>query len=204
MPRFGQAMFYSYTVEVTGSPDSAKATRTRRDLVAAAIECWSADNSASLGEVARLAGVGRTTLNRYFSDRAQLIAAVDDECRQRFASAVARSRPTEGNGLEALQRVCAEIVQLGVVLGLIFADNAIIDPDTWDEEETPDPFGSIASRGQADGSIAADLPLSWVATLTWTTLFAAWLMVKSEAFTRHEVSQLLTRTLASGISRQLG
>ena len=106
--------------------------RTRRDIVAAAIECWAADNSASLGEVAVTAGVGRTTLNRYFSDRAQLISAVDAECRARFAAAVGRARPAEGSGLTALLRACGEIVHLGPVLGLIFADNALVDPDTWE------------------------------------------------------------------------
>jgi len=174
--------------------------RTRRDIVAAAIECWAADNSASLGEVAVAAGVGRTTLNRYFSDRAQLIAAVDAECRARFAAAVGRARPAEGTGLTALLRVCGEIVHLGPVLGLIFADNALVDPDTWETDEAADQLSTLAARGQADGSIAADLPLEWVATVVWTSLFAGWLMIRSQALTRPEVSQLLARTLASGVA----
>jgi AcrR family transcriptional regulator len=190
---------------VPEAAESAKATRTRRDIVAAAIECWSADNSASLGEVAVAAGVGRTTVNRYFSDRAQLITAVDAECQMRFAAALVRARPAEDSGLTALLRVCGEIVDLGPVLGLIFADNALVDPDTWgtDEsgDESGDEFTALAARGQADGSIAPDLPLAWVVTLVWTTLFAGWLMIKTETLTRVEVSQLLSRTLASGVAR---
>ena len=50
---------------------------------------------------------------------------------------------------------------------------------------------ALAARGQADGSIAADLPLAWVVTLVWTSLFAGWLMIKTETLTRPEVSQLL-------------
>ncbi|MET1005855.1 MAG: TetR/AcrR family transcriptional regulator [Propionibacteriaceae bacterium] len=181
--------------------ESTKAGRTRRDIVQAAIECWSADSSASLGEVAQTAGVGRTTVNRYFSDRAQLIAAVDDECRQRFTAAVQRARPGEGTGMAALQRLCAEIVDLGEVLGLIFADNALVDPDTWQDDDPDDePFGMLAARGQSDGSIASDLPPEWVGTVVWTTLFAAWLTIKSSSHTRHEASLLLSRTLARGLS----
>jgi AcrR family transcriptional regulator len=192
---------FPYTAAVPEAAESAKATRTRRDIVAAAIECWSLDNSASLGEVAVTAGVGRTTVNRYFSDRAQLIAAVDAECQTRFAAALVRARPAEDSGLTALLRACGEIVHLGPVLGLIFADNALIDPDAWNADDSSDELGALAARGQADGSIVADLPLAWVVTLVWTTLFAGWLMIKSETLTRPEVSQLLSRTLASGVAR---
>lgn len=178
---------------------SAKANRTRRDLVDAAIERWSSDNTAALGEVAQQAGVGRTTLNRYFSDRAQLVAAVDVECRHRYAAAVARARPGEGTGLAALLRLCTEVMRLGPVLGLIFADNALVDANTWYDDDS-DPLGVILARGYEDGSLAADLPPTWVGALVWTSLFAAWLVVRSEELTWHESAQLLTRTLGSGIA----
>ena len=90
--------------------------------------------------MAQQAGVGRTTLNRYFTDRAQLVAAVDQECAARYDAAVVRSRPAEGSGRDALLRMCTELIQLGPVLGLVFADNALVDPDTWFDEED-DPLG---------------------------------------------------------------
>lgn len=181
-------------------PPTARASRTRRDIVDAAIAVWSAANTASLGEVAEAAHVGRTTVNRYFSDRTSLVAAVNEECRERYGRAVERARPAEGNGLAALQRVCTEIIELGAVLGLIFADNALVDPDTWTEDEDDDPIGSLVVRGLTDGSIAVDLPAEWVAITVWTSLFAAWLLISTGAGTRHEASQLLVRTLASGIA----
>jgi AcrR family transcriptional regulator len=179
---------------------SPRAARTRRDIVAAAMTAWATDNSASLGQVAESAGVGRTTVNRYFSDRAQLVAAVDQECRLLFLAAVARARPADGTGLAALQRACSEIVQLGPVLGLIFADNALVDPDTWAPDGDPGALGSLVVRGQADGSIAPDLPAEWVATHVWTSLFAASLMIRSTSLTSSEVGRLLSRTLANGVA----
>lgn len=179
---------------------SARAARTRRDIVEAAIGAWADDNSASLGQVAESAGVGRTTVNRYFSDRAQLVAAVDVECRGRFLAAVERARPDDGTGLAALQRACAEIAQLGPVLGLIFADNALVDPDSWAEDGDPGALGSMVVRGQADGSIASDLPSDWVATHVWTSLFAASLMLQSSTLTSSEVGHLLVRTLTTGVA----
>ncbi|GAA3690351.1 hypothetical protein GCM10022204_01490 [Microlunatus aurantiacus] len=179
-------------------PRPTKADRTRRDIVGAAIEVWAADNAASLGDVAQRAGVGRTTLNRYFSDRAQLVAAVDAECASRYTAAVVRSRPAEGSGRDALLRMCAELIQLGPVLGIVFADNALVDPDTWSGDE--DLLGQVIARGYADGSLSVDLPGDWVGTFVWTSLFAAHLVVSSGAHTWHEAAGLLTRTLTSGLS----
>ena len=184
---------------IVPDPSSAKAARTRRDVVQAAIESWAVDNAGSLGDVAAAAGVGRTTVNRYFPNRAALVAAVDAECRTRFARAVQQARPDAGSGLAALQRVCGEILQLGPVLGLIFADNALVDPDTWGAGSGPEALAGVVLRGQADGSVAADLPVDWVLTHTWTSLFGAWLVIRSEAVTTAEASGLLARTLAGGI-----
>lgn len=178
----------------------SKADRTRRDVVGAALEVWAADNAASLGEVAIRAGVGRTTLNRYFSDRSQLVGAVDEECRARYTAAVARSRPAEGPGWSALLRMCTELIQLGPVLGLVFADNALVDPDTWFPGDD-DPLGAVIARGHSDGSLAADLPADWVGTLVWTSLFAAHLVVTSGTRTWHEAAGLLTRSLTSGLAQ---
>jgi AcrR family transcriptional regulator len=177
----------------------SKADRTRRDIVAAAVEVWAADNTASLGEVADRAGVGRTTLNRYFTDRAQLIRAVDEECRVRYVAAIARSRPGEGSGRDALLRMCTELIQLGPVLGLVFADNALVDPDTWGDGED-DPLEATIVRGYQDGSLATDLPGDWIGTVVWTSLFAAHLVIASGRRTWHEAADLLIRTLTFGIA----
>ena len=180
-------------------PRPSKSDRTRRDIVGAAIEVWATDNGASLGEVAQQAGVGRTTLNRYFSDRSQLVVAVDAECAIRYAAAITRSRPDEGSGRDALMRMCTELIQLGPVLGLVFADNALVDPDTWFDEED-DPLGVVVGRGYTDGSLATDLPPDWIGTFVWTSLFAAHLVVSSGTHTWHEAAGLLTRTLTSGLA----
>lgn len=175
-----------------------KADRTRRDVLAAAIEVWAEDNTASLGDVADRAGVGRTTLNRYYPDRAHLLDAVDQECRARFLAAFGRSRPSEGPGHEALMRICTELIELGPVLALVFADNALVDPDTWHAERN-DPLEEVISRGYADGTIDPELSSDWIIAIVWTSLVAAHLLIGSGARTRHEAAGLLTRTLTSGL-----
>jgi len=177
-----------------------RASRTRRDVVDAAIEIWASDNTASLGVVAAAAGVGRTTLNRHFTDRTALVAAVDAECRVRFGQAVERADLGSGTGWERLRRFCLEVLALGPVLGLVFADNALVEPDSWGEDEEDDPFARAVLLGQQDGSLAADLPLEWVITHVWSALFGAHLISRGEGPLRHDAGALLVRTLGRGLT----
>ncbi|WP_158548066.1 TetR/AcrR family transcriptional regulator [Desertihabitans brevis] len=177
---------------------SAATTRTRQAVVEAAVACWSTDPSASLGEVAARAGVGRSTLNRHFSGRAELVAAVDQLCRERFRAAAAGARPEEGTGLEALQRLALALLELRDLLGLVFGDDAPIDPDSWEDDEHAE-LEQVLRRGYADGSLAGDLPPEWLATVLWTTLFGAWLLLREGRFSSHEVGTLMIRTLARGV-----
>lgn len=176
-----------------------RATRTHRDVVTAAVEVWAADNSASLGAVAAAAGVGRTTLHRYFPDREALVAAVDRESRERFGAAADRARIDEGTGAAALDRLLREVLALGPVLGLVFADNAIVDPDTWETEGHPEPFTVVVLRGLADGSLAADVPAEWAVIQCWTALFGAHLATQESDDLRHRAGDLVGRTLLRGL-----
>ncbi|SDE00509.1 TetR/AcrR family transcriptional regulator [Auraticoccus monumenti] len=180
---------------------SPAATRTRRAIVEAAVACWSEDSSASLGEVAARAGVGRSTLNRHFAGREELVAAVDEVSRERLTAAIRAARPEEGTGLEALTRMAVALLEQEDVLGLVFADNALVDPDTWEDEPSQDPHGvpALVARGHRDGTIDPGLPAEWVETVLWTSLFAAVLTLRGGTRTRHEVGALLARTLGSGV-----
>jgi hypothetical protein len=99
--------------------------------------------------------------------------------------------------------MCTELLQLGPVLGLVFADNALVDPDTWSDDED-DPLGAAIGRGYDDGSLAADLPGDWIGIVVWTSLFAAHLAIVGGTRTRHEAAGLLIRTLTSGVAAGRG
>ena len=182
--------------------DTPTVRRTRGALVDAAIEIWSRNGAAGLGEIAARSGVGRTTLHRHFTDRATLLAAVDAECRARFAAAARRARPQEDTGLAAYGRILGELLPLGDVLGLIFADNALIDPDTWAETDDQG-YGSVVARGQADRSINPALPPAWISTLFWTTLLGGYLYLRDSPATVREATDLATDALTRAIATDI-
>ena len=67
-----------------GRPD-----HTRRTLLDAAVVVLSKDSTASLSVVAETAGLGRTTLHRYFPTRELLIRALVEDALDRVAEAIA-------------------------------------------------------------------------------------------------------------------
>lgn len=190
---------------------SNAAARTRRDIVAAAVRCWSQDSATSLTEIARQAGVGRTTLNRYFSSREELLTEVSGLARQQFVGAMQDAELERGTGLAAVLRAAEALYGISDVLGLIFSDNAVVDPDEWEESAAPAPshppdpaeagtsLTEAIGRGHADGSIDEDLPPGWIETFVWTTLFAAHLSLTAGE-PRHRVALWLEQSLSRAIA----
>lgn len=167
----------------------------RRDaLVTEAMAVLAENSGASMSEIASATGVGRTTLYRRFGDREALIAEVARQGARMFTDALLGARPQVGLGLDAVERVCVQLFTVPDVLTLLFADIPIITDDVFDELERErraelrvestgdgdmmgesdsgdgDPVEAIIRRGQADGSIAEDVPVVWAAMYVFLTI----------------------------------
>jgi AcrR family transcriptional regulator len=175
---------------------SPASRRTRRHIVDIAIESLAENRNASLGDIADAARVSRSTLHRHFSDRAELLTAIDDECRRRFGVAIARAEVQHGTGMEVLNRIAMEFLDLGPVLSLIFADNALVDPDSWGDGDMTE----LVVRGHRDNTIDPELPTAWVETTLWVLLFGSWLSMSGGAVKRRDVPALLSRTLSGAFA----
>lgn len=179
---------------------SPTARRTRRLIVDTAIETLGEHRDASLGEIAEAAGVSRSTLHRHFTDRSALLAAVDDEVRNRFDQATERARLGDGSALDALDRLIQELLQLGPVLSLIFADQPLVDPDRWDDADDRDrSMIGLVESGQARATIDPELSADWVQTAFWGLLIGAVVAI-GEGMDRRTVSNQLSRTLRNALT----
>ena len=92
-----------------GRPD-----RTRRELLDAATAVLTKDSAASLAEVAAAAGVGRTTLHRYFATRDELVRALVEDALDRVERGHRRRPPRARPRHDALRRVVDAVVPIGV------------------------------------------------------------------------------------------
>lgn len=170
--------------------------RTRQAIVDAAIDLLAGNPACSLGDIAAAAQVGRTTLHRYFGERADLLAAVAAEGGERLGRAATLADLERGRGADALLRLCREYFDLGSLLSLMFAGQG---GECWESQDEGD-LVRVIERGHADGSIDPALPSDWVLTLLWSQLYAAWeYRAQRPGDSRHQVLDLLTRTLSNAL-----
>ena len=68
---------------------------------------------ATAGLIAKAAGVARSTLNRYFPDRAALTEGIEGFVESEYEEAVRAARTGEGTGLAAYLRIVDEMLRVG-------------------------------------------------------------------------------------------
>jgi AcrR family transcriptional regulator len=153
-----------------------KSESTAAAIVAAATECWAADPSATLDEVAAIAGVGRATLHRHFpGGRLDLlhacatagIAALDEALR----SAELEAAPPA----VALDRLIDLLVQSGHRLHFLLvvdvSGNAEI---VHAEQQINDRIHAILDRATAQGVLRREVSRIWRFRAIEALVYAAW------------------------------
>ncbi|MFF3064886.1 TetR/AcrR family transcriptional regulator [Oerskovia sp. NPDC057915] len=184
-----------------GAPHDAPATgaraRTRRAILDAAVSVLSSNAAASLGEVAQAAQVGRSTLHRYFPERADLMRAVGDEALDRTRAAIRAARLDDGAPAAALRRLVIEYFDLGPWYMLLFADPLLADDEAfWQESDTAEaPVRDLFARGQQDGVFDRTLTISWDQRTVWWTLFNAWSVMTEDCTSRSDALRMAVRSI---------
>ncbi|QCB92765.1 TetR/AcrR family transcriptional regulator [Cellulomonas shaoxiangyii] len=182
--------------------ESGARARTRQAILDAAVRALAADPAASLGTVAELADVGRTTLHRYFPERADLLDAVARHAVTAIGAAHARARLDEGTALEALLRVAQEYLELGDLLTILFT--GLLPEEAWANDVTnADALVAVCARGRTDGTLDARMPDDWSLGMMWSALYLAWSTVRAGDADRHAVVGNLLLTLRKALGSTL-
>lgn len=180
------------------SPPRIDVERNRRVLLEAAAGALARDPDASLGEVARLAGLTRATLYRHFGSRERLVDALRTDALDSAMEAVAAARVEEGSALEALHRVITAISSVGGRFRPLLMDGAGQDPEFLRlRAETFAPVVAVIKRGQGSGQIRTDVSPQWAVTAL-TALLAAGVR-QAEGFDDPEIAEKVFTTVAFGI-----
>ena len=177
---------------------SPSRTRTRQAILDAAIDVLARNGSASLGDIAVAARVGRTTLHRYFPDRAELLTAVMQETGQQLGDAATRARLDEGPGLDALLRACQALLQLGDLLTLMFSEVVSIE-SCGAELGFAQALDDACARGLADGTLDARLTAGWIQGVLWSSLYLGWSELREGSTPPHDVVSQLLLTVRKAI-----
>ncbi|MET0234456.1 MAG: TetR/AcrR family transcriptional regulator [Kibdelosporangium sp.] len=185
------------------STESVTRSRTRQAILGAAASVLARDRAATLPEIAEAAGVGRTTLHRYFPDRDALINAAVADSIAAIEQAVTEARIDEGSPLEALRRLVTAYLHVGDRLVFLFNDPHVmrgygVDPDP---DPGPDPALDLIARGQAEGVFDAEVSPRWIRHVLWALVYTGIDEAASGNLSRHGVASTVMRTFERGILR---
>lgn len=181
----------------------ADAERNIAAILDAALACFSEDPHATMGDIARTAGVGRVTLYAHFSSREELLEAaldralaevaevaeagdaIDDEAGDGPADEVLRRHIRSSWWVLDRHRQLFEVAQRSLPPGRLRDRHA---PTLGD-------FDALLARGQAEGVFRTDLPPAWMASVIYSLFHAAAEDVNVGRLRRADAAAVLEATL---------
>ena len=176
-------------------------SRTRGAILAAAASVLARDRTATLPDIAEAAGVGRTTLHRYFPDRESLIEAAIENSIQAIHQSVAEAALHQGPSMDAMRRAVAAMVAVGDRLMFVFGDPRVLQGYRAPDGVVPpsDPVLDLIERGQAEGAFDPEVSASWIQHVLWVLVYRGCEDADSGELPRHGITATVIRTLENGI-----
>lgn len=169
-------------------------------ILNAGFDVFSQNPGASLADVAAQAGVGRATLHRHFSRRADLIAEMALVASQQLNAAVeeaTRDAETCTDGLRIAFRAMLPLAQRYMFLATepVDQDPRVAEAYACERAELLNDVEQAKTEGTFDRAI----PTIWIAQAYENLLFAGWAMVAEQEATPNQAADLAWRTLTEGL-----
>lgn len=153
---------------------SGSRIRTQQAIIEAAVRVLATNPTASLGEIAEAAQVGRTTLHRYFPDRAALLKALSTTAMDAIADATRQARLREDTGREAVVRLLQSYFEIGDLLKVLLLTPGVYEEEEWAQHgEIDQELIDVVARGHRDSTIDPALSAEWVQSLIWALLYTS-------------------------------
>lgn len=185
----------------TASPAPGTTSRTRRAILDAAFTLLAEDANAAMSDVAKAAEVGRSTLHRYFPDRAALIRAMFSDASHSTERTILEAVLEQDTAQEAFRRLVRAMFELGPRVNFLFTESQFTE-DAWNEtawETAHAPVGALFERGQREGCFDPDVDVDWFIRVLWYLMSAGWEAVSDGSLAKHEALAKTTRTLERGL-----
>ncbi len=150
-------------------------------------------------EIAAAAGVGRTTLHRYFADRERLIYESTLDAIRVLHDVVTEAATDQGSAIDAMRRVITGLVSVGDLIVFLFGDPAVLRNISPADRPKDDQIIDLIERGQKEDAFDVELSARWIEH----ALFALTLQGCEDAsrgdLPRHAVAPTIIRTFEWGI-----
>ncbi|MEM1245842.1 MAG: TetR/AcrR family transcriptional regulator [Acidobacteriota bacterium] len=174
---------------------------SRQSILDAASAIWAQNPGASTREIALFAGVGRATLHRHFPHRADLLKALADDAMAEIDAAIEASLQAGPAARDQLEAYLKIIVPRADRSRFLWSE-----PDVMNDPQIREGYArqlrlakDLVARLKVEGSIAADVPDSWVVSTIDTLTYAAWSSVQEGHLAPRSASKLVLRTILRGL-----
>lgn len=185
------------TAQADGAPRSALRDRTAAAILDAATHLLAEHGEATMAEVADGAGVGRTTLYRYFPSREALLQALAEAALAEAAERLAAAGLDACPAAEALARSFRALLGVGDRYVVLVREQVPLDRDAL-ERELGGPILGVLEQGQRTGILRDDLPLAWLLELFGGALTAGLRLVSEHRLGLEQASAVATRFFLDG------
>ncbi|MDX2182588.1 MAG: TetR/AcrR family transcriptional regulator [Gemmatimonadaceae bacterium] len=155
---------------------AAKRESTADVIVAAATQCWAADPSATLDDVATIAGVGRATLHRHFpGGRIDLLHACATEGIRALDEALTAAEVDAAPPATAIDLLIDVLVQSGHRLHFLLVVDLSQDDDIERAEQQINArIQAILDRATTQGLLRRDVSRVWRFRVLEALVYAGW------------------------------
>jgi AcrR family transcriptional regulator len=189
---------------VSTTPSAAESgtrSRTRRAILDATVTVLGRNRTATLGEIAQAAEVGRSTLHRYFPDRDVLVQAAVEDALAYIGTQFGGAAIDQGAPADAMRRLVTALVDAGPQILFVFGDPAIMDTLPDDEDDpTNVAMLDLIRRGQAEGVFDSEVDAAWIQDVIWALVYSGAEAAARGRLPRHGVVANVIRTLEQGIA----
>lgn len=173
---------------------------TKDSIIEAAFTLFSRNPGASLGEVAESAGVGRATLHRLFSSRADLVRSLALIAIAEMDTAAEAACENVESASEALRLSLQALIPLGNRHGFLALEPFDSDPEISAEfKRLEAETNALVDASKAEGLFDETIPTDWITQVFDSLLFSAWESVKLGKITNTQAADLAWLTLTKGL-----
>lgn len=171
-------------------------------ILETATRVLAASPTATLADVARAAGISRTTLFMRFATRDDLLLALAVDAIDRIDAAILAAGITDASHdpVVALADLTASMMPLGARLGYLLRERSLDDNEELRERwaQIDRTITDAVRRAQAAHRVRADLPALWVADAWFWLVVAAWEAVEAGRIAPVDGPRLVITTLLDG------
>ena len=173
------------------------ARRNREAVIDASLELLARQPNATMGAIAELSGIGRTTLYRHFPSREDLVRALFERVVAEAREVTTRVSERDAPAGEILRDLGPAIIRIGrrfqFLEGLRSLGDAVIEESVIDPDQ---PLRAYFAEAQERGEVRGDVPVQWILSSMNGLAMTAMVDLSAGRLGEDEAGELLGATLA--------